>query len=311
MKKKLLIAMIAVLMLGLTACGEDKEKEDKKDKDEVVESVSDDKEKEEGTEDAEQVDGGSDDMVTKSGEYYIANTIEWGEEKDLTGLNLYCDKLTLPITVEQLNTYCAPFVYDDEYGYDTFYRENATSLDAIREEDYVFDSSTSLIQIGTQESWDEETNWTDYNEEYDCNITTIFLGDMTESGMTVSEALDGGYWYLEKYESIEDALCIGYEYSTEAEEVYSLIADKFGKPSYISVKSDWSEILTTNDNGSLIYTLVYERDDYTITISVWEMIDDGKLYSPQFSMLHYFSAPMWEDYKASDEMSDKVVIEIE
>ena len=311
MKKKLLIAMIAVLMLGLTACGEDKEKEDKKDKDEVVESVSDDKEKEEGTEDAEQVDGGSNDMVTKSGEYYIANTIEWGEEKDLTGLNLYCDKLTLPITVEQLNTYCAPFVYDDEYGYDTFYRENATSLDAIREEDYVFDSSTSLIQIGTQESWDEETNWTDYNEEYDCNITTIFLGDMTESGMTVSEALDGGHWYLEKYEYIEDALCIGYEYSTEAEEVYSLIADKFGKPSYISVKSDWSEILTTNDNGSLIYTLVYERDDYTITISVWEMIDDGKLYSPQFSMLHYFSAAMWENYKVSDEMADKVVIEIE
>ncbi len=311
MKKKLLIAITAVLMLGLTACGEEKEKEDKKDKDEVVESVSDDKDDEVLADDADTSEDTSDEMHSESGAYYLANTIEWGDEKDLTGLNLYCDKLTLPITVEQLNTYCAPFVYDDEYGYDTFYRENATSLDAIREEDYVFDSSTSLIEIGTQESWNEETNWTDYDEEYSCNITTIYLGDMTESGMTVSDALDGGHWYLERYESIEEALCIGYEYSTEAEDVYSLIVDKFGKPSYISVKKDWADTLTTNDNGSIIYTLVYEKDDYTITISVWEMIDDGKLYSPQFSMLHYFSAAMWENYKVSDEMADKVVVEIE
>lgn len=311
MKKKLLFAMTAVLMLGLTACGEEKDKQDKKDKDEVVESVSDDEEEKTTSDEADIEEEASDEMHSESGAYFYANTIEWGEEKDLTGLNLYCDKLVLPITVEQLDTYCAPFVYDDAYGYETFYRENATSLDAIREVDYVFDSNSSLIEIGTQESWDEETNWTDYNEEYDCNITTIYVGDMTESGITISDALDGGYWYLERYESVEEPLCIGYESGTNGEDVYALIADKFGKPSYISVKADWADILTSNANGSMIYTLVYERDEYTITIDVFEMINDGDLYAPQFSSLLYFSSAMWEDYKVSDDVADKIVVEIQ
>lgn len=316
MKKKLLLVLAAMLMFSLVACGDKKEKDETKDdkkEDTTVSTVA--KEDEEDTTEEVTEEATEEEMTTVSGVYYLFNSTDWGEEKDLTGLNLFGDKLTLPITLDDINANCAPFVYDDEYGYETFYRENAASLDDIHALDYVFDSSTSMMYALLQSSWDPDTNWTDYHDEWQCWANYLYIGDMKETGMTVAEAMDGGYWYLQRDDKFEYALGTSEENvkGMKAEEIYAYIAENFGKPSYVyfSKELDYEanmKALTTNDNGSFYYYLVYEREDYVITMGIFEMINDGKNYYPTFGTLCYFTPTQWEDYKAVEDIGDDNIL---
>lgn len=320
MKKKLLFAMTAVLMLGLTACGEEKEKEDKKDKDEVVESVSDDEVEEGGETTSEETieettEETSEEMYSESGAYYIANTIDWGEEKDLTDVTIFCDKITLPITLDELDAACAPYVYSaPHYGeYDEIYEnENAQSIFDIYAMPYTFTDSSNEVDISTQVQFDAnaEKPRTYYDEEYDCNIEDFIVDDYNCTGMTLTEAFDQGHWYMGTFAGVYDTFVID-DYADDEDLLYKIV-EKYGKPSYLyCYNPDNVDVLKNNANGSFIYNIVYEREDYSFNIGVFEMIYDGEYYQTTIQSLEYFPIAQWEEYKIKEGIDEDNIIMID
>lgn len=305
MKRKITFILTTALVLCLAGCGKDKKDDNTQAGVPVVETSQ-----EETSGEDTQTSG--DDMYTESGAYYLANTMDWGEEKDLTGVTLFCDKLTIPITTEKLDEVCSPYVVS-EWGGDSIDNINAANFDEIKAIDYSFSPGCGYINIGTQESYNPDSadsKWTYYNDEYNCNIKAIEISDTEESGITLNDAIDGGYWVLCRDDNISPALVL--DETGDSTDDYIAFIKKFGKPSYLYFY-DTSHIDTLNKNaeGSIAYFVVYEREDYAISMYVFEMINGGEHYNITLQYLKYHSAAEWEQYKQVEGINDSNIIRID
>lgn len=295
MRKRVLFVTM-MLAFGLTACGNNADNQSETS--EVVEDVSNEQKEDADSDSSDSADA-EEEVVLE----YMLNQSVWGEEKDLTGLPIFCDRLTLPITIEKIDSACAPYVYTGYSGDFEYDRVNATTLEEISNIEYTFIDDSFELEIDVQKSIDWKDDGTyeySYVDDYDCNLSEFAVDDLKETGMSVKDAINNGYWYMYRIDSLASMIEEIEQKSLGDVTEMDYFLYTYGRPSYAFYEErfyeDCSAIVPNNEEGKVRYTLVYEREEYAITIDVIEDILKGKHYVTLGSLTYYASG-YWNDYK--------------
>lgn len=279
-------------------------KDDKKEDNTTTEIVQTD-EKEENTEEVTettQVEENDSSVVETEKKFWL-NTVEWGEEKDLDGMTVFNDNLVMPITLESIDTMCAPY-----------YTNHIDNDDGQKKFDSIFD----IVTIDSAPTYQQDyvTIYMQEDLENDCGIFMIELYDYSGENITVNEIYENNWWYIESYgyEVSEDIIGVSIpDYEERGDiAIADAFVDKYGKPSYIlglistnmySYREDeagsdetFSDIANSN-GGGISYMLVYERDEYVLCVEINENLQgpaDEQDYTSSIYNVYYYTREYWD-----------------
>ena len=242
---------------------------------------------------------------TKSEKTFWINSVQLPEQNLNANFKLYNDKISLPINLENLDVCSAPY---------SFFPNglNQTNADTIQE----ILKSTTKIQDGGETKISTQTkfvdgSWKDYDEVPD-NIGWIYIKNYNETDSTTAECYNNGWWYITSQYNLDKVLGVDLtnneEYMENWDEspLLDMAIDKLGSPTYIRIYGD-SEDLKLND-GTIQYELVYEYEEYTITIIVMELImseNDSQMLT--VGGISYYTKECWEKDKNETAMSYEII----
>ncbi len=220
----------------------------------------------------------SDDIIDTStdeqtdGMTHWIKTAEWNEDAEGFTEFLYSEEYTLPISLEKLQIYDpARRVYADS-DYECFP-----------------DSS---------------------------NIEELYIVNYSSEDMTAQQCCDNNWWYLETYWSNKTA-----ELGIDMEQLSSdywddhyeaplldIVAEKYGAPSYILMSDAFKNNIDHND-GVLAYQLVYEYDEYVISLFIMDHImAEYDTHNVQLDGLYYYTPECWEKDMEKFPISEETTI---
>lgn len=256
------------------------------------------------TQDVEKSDGTSDEVIQETtGKTFWLNSIEWSKQNN--NIDLYNNKISLPIKLENLDVCSAPYSFWPD-------GVNQTNAETIQD---ILKSTTEInagreTQISTQRKY-VDGSWKDYDEVPD-NIESIYIKNYTEAVSTTAECYNNGWWYITNKYNLDDVLGVDLTNNTEYRKdwdespLLDMAIDKFGSPTYIGMLKNYSDNLKSNE-GMIIYDLVYEYNEYTITFSVSEMImSEYDSQTIKFGRITYYTKECWE--KEKNETADNIEI---
>ena len=238
-----------------------------------------------------------------TGKTFWINSMDWSKKSD--HIELFNDKISLPINLENLDVCSAPYSFFPN-GVDQ------TNADTIQE----ILKSTTKIQDGGETRISTQIKvvdgrWKDYDEVPD-NIDDIYIKNYNETDSTIAECYNNGWWYITSQYNLDKVLGVDLtnneEYMKNWDEspLLDMAIDKLGSPTYIRIYGD-SEDLKLND-GTIQYELVYEYEEYTITIIVMELImseNDSQMLT--VGGISYYTKECWEKDKNETAMSYEII----
>lgn len=238
-----------------------------------------------------------------TGKTFWINSMDWSKKSD--HIELFNDKISLPINLENLDVCSAPYSFFPN-GVDQ------TNADTIQE----ILKSTTKIQDGGETRISTQIKvvdgrWKDYDEVPD-NIDDIYIKNYNETDSTTAECYNNGWWYITSQYNLDKVLGVDLtnneEYMENWDEspLLDMAIDKLGSPTYIRIYGD-SEDLKLND-GTIQYELVYEYEEYTITIIVMELImseNDSQMLT--VGGISYYTKECWEKDKNETAMSYEII----
>lgn len=250
---------------------------------------------------SQQTSSDSDELV------FWLHTIDWGEEKDLTGITIFNGEFTTPINLEDFNgdERFEPFVCTQTY-------ESSYNLMELFDSDELIGDTS--IKFYTQCSYDEEDGtYFYYWEEYTCTAREIHLGNYTKENMSVREAYENNRFIVETHNDFFKEFNpdnVNVQTSDKAISVYDAVIDKYGRPSYIIAINDYYDetqdtfLSTYNRNdGDIGYSLVWEKEDFTLMLNMSESIDSDNGTHTMDSgigykgfIFAYISSELWPDF---------------
>ena len=222
------------------------------------------------------------------------NSIEMSKQNNV--IELYNDKVELPIKLENLDVCSAPY---------SFWPNGVNQTNAETIQDIL--KSTIEINAGRETKISTQTkyidgSWKDYDEVPD-NIEAIHIKNYTEEVLTIAECYNNGWWYITNLYKLEDVLGVDLtdntEYSKDLNEspLLDMAINKFGSPTYIRMSQNYNKNLKLNE-GTLVYDLVYEYSEYTIIFSVYELImSEYDYHIIKFNGITYYTKECWEKEK--------------
>lgn len=240
-----------------------------------------------------------DNVDTDTGKVFMncyLNDVNWGEEKDLTGLTLFSPDCTIPIDLEKIDQF-SPYYIDD-------YRASNAGFTATGE---LPTSFAEFIMGATGKTLSKYDSFDIYscNEDYeDFYGPNIHIQGYEEG--TLKDWFEDGYWYINEYTQNEhvDRKIVDIPMDTTDENLAQTILDKFGKPSYVRTDGigftdiSSSKRLTLDESATVAgYEFIYEREDYVLQIEIQE----GNYSTGHYAIsnqVHYFTKTMWDKYEA-------------
>ncbi|MDE6685830.1 MAG: RNA polymerase sigma factor [Lachnospiraceae bacterium] len=226
--------------------------------------------------------------------------VDWGEEKDLTGITLFNGECTAPIRLDDFDgdEHLAP--YHGSYD-DNLYSDNLTEL---------FESDQPLEYF--------ERFYPQYHNDETATIDAIYLVNYSGSVENVSlrQAYENNWFYITTYDRFIDEFnfdnrdFIAYN---KNDTIFNAMIDKYGRPSYVMAydpsyldesKESFLETFEKND-GSIEYYLVWEKKNFVLLLGLWEDIRVDEKRHTMFPMylsgidgyLIYISAEAWPYFK--------------
>ncbi|MDE6742389.1 MAG: sigma-70 family RNA polymerase sigma factor [Lachnospiraceae bacterium] len=253
--------------------------------------------------DDQQISSNSDELV------FWLHTVEWGEEKDLTGITLFNGECTTPISLDDFdgNECLGPYLCN----------ENDVSSYNLTE---LFDPNQLLelrsINFIPQCSYDKENQtYIYYNEEYDSAISAIRLCNYTDpydENITYRKAYENNWFYIISNDKFIDEFNIDHKrvFSDQSFGTFDALIDKYGRPSYLIAanpsyfdesEDSFLEMYNKND-GTISYTLVWEKEDFVLVLNLAESIErdknmhtmDWNAYTSYF--FAYVTPEIWPDF---------------
>ncbi|MDE6686781.1 MAG: RNA polymerase sigma factor [Lachnospiraceae bacterium] len=258
----------------------------------------------------QQISSNSDELV------FWLHTVEWGEEKDLTGITIFNGEFTTPIHLEDFNgdERFEPFVCTQTY-------ESSYNLMELFDSDELIGDTS--ITFYTQCSYDEEDGtYFYYMDEYACTAREIHLGNYTGEYMSVREAYENNRFIVETHKDFFKEFNpdnINVQTSEKAFSVYDAVIDKYGRPSYIIAINDYYDetqdtfLSTYNKNdGDIGYSLVWEKEDFTLMLNMSESIDnDNGIHTMDSGIGYkgfifaYVTPELWPDFISNSYFSSE------
>ncbi len=237
------------------------------------------------------------------------HTVDWGEEKDLTGITIFNGEFTTPINLEDFNgdERFEPFLCTRTY-------ESSYNLMELFDSDELI-GDTSIV-FYTQCSYDEEDGTCFYHlEEHERSTAReIDLGNYTGEYMSVREAYENNRFIVETHNDFFKEFNpdnVNVQTSEKAISIYDAVIDKYGRPSYIiAIKTDYYDetkdtfLDTYNKNdGDIGYSLIWEKEDFTLMLNMSESIDSDNGTHTMDSgigykgfIFAYISSELWPDF---------------
>ena len=237
--------------------------------------------------------------------------VDWGEEKDLTGITLFNGECTAPIRLEDFDgdEHLAPYYGSND---DTLYSDNLTEL-------FESDQLIDFLEIRFYPQYhNDESNqtYTEPDQESPATIETIYLFDYSGSGGHVSlrQAYENNWFYITAHEEFIDEFNIdnrNFLAGDENDAIFDAMIDKYGRPSYV-IACDPSYVDESNEtfletfeknDGRIEYGLVWEKKDFVLILPLWEdicvdekryIMYEGAACGDDFI---YISAEAWPYYK--------------
>ena len=241
----------------------------------------------------------ADDSDTNTGKVFMncyLNDVNWGEEKDLTGLTLFSPDCTLPIDLEKIDQF-SPYYIDDYRASNAGY----TASDELPTSFAEFITGATGKTLSKYDFFDIYSCNEDYEDFFGPNIHI----HKYEEG-TLKDWFEDGYWYINEYtlNDYVDRKIVDIPMDTTDENLVQTILDKFGKPSYVRTDGigftdiSSSKKLTLDESATVAYyQFIYEREDYVLQISIREGNYNTGHYA-QSNQVHYFTKTMWDKYEA-------------
>ena len=246
------------------------------------------------TQDIEESDGTSDEVIPETtGKTFWLNSIEWSKQNN--NINLYNDKISLPIKLENLDVCSAPY---------SFWPNGLNQTNAETIQDIL--KSTTKIKAGSETEIATQTkfvdgSWKDYDEVPD-NIERIHIKNYTKEASTTAECYNNGWWYITNQNNFANAL--GLDLTTnntvgikawDKTPLLDMAVNKLGAPTYIRILKSTSKNLELNEDA-IMYDLVYEYNEYVIILPVTESIQSEKdIQTLSLAGLTYYTKECWEE----------------
>ena len=256
------------------------------------------------TQNEKENDSTSDEIIQDTtGKTFWLNSIKWSKQNN--NIDLYNNKISLPIRLENLDICSAPYSFWPD-------GVNQTNAETIQD---ILKSTTKInagreTKISTQRKF-VDGSWRDYDEVPD-NIESIYIKNYTEAVSTTAECYNNGWWYITNQYNLDDVLGVDLTNNTEYRKdwdespLLDMAVNKFGAPTYINMFKTYSENLKLNE-GMIIYDLVYEYSEYTITLTVSEMImSEYDSQTIKFGGITYYTKECWE--KEKNEIDNNIEI---
>lgn len=256
------------------------------------------------TQNEKENDSTSDEIIQDTtGKTFWLNSIKWSKQNN--NIDLYNNKISLPIRLENLDICSAPYSFWPD-------GVNQTNAETIQD---ILKSTTKInagreTKISTQRKF-VDGSWKDYDEVPD-NIESIYIKNYTEAVSTTAECYNNGWWYITNQYNLDDVLGVDLTNNTEYRKdwdespLLDMAVNKFGAPTYINMFKTYSENLKLNE-GMIIYDLVYEYSEYTITLTVSEMImSEYDSQTIKFGGITYYTKECWE--KEKNEIDNNIEI---
>ena len=222
------------------------------------------------------------------------HTADWGEEKDLAGITLFNGECTAPINLddfdgdEHLGPYC--ITWKNSNGYDFADSYNFTEL--LTDELIMY--STMHCDIATQRIH-EDYQYVTVDHGKEAAIEYIRLENYSGEDMPLRQTYENNWFSIvansnflmefgaDMYELTEEEY-----YTNYAKVQLEAVIDKYGRPSYLIYDRDSFLENYENNSDYIVYTLVWEKEDFVITLEVCEAIfNDTTGYCLQAEHLLY------------------------
>lgn len=212
------------------------------------------------------------------------------ETKQLS--QLYGDLITMPIKLTDFEGKCDYF----EYGYNKE-ANKISDIDIILTRNYDY---TKVKLRNYDKTWFEEISWFE-------------IKNLTKEDKSTQECIENGWWYTDDID-IDEALNIDMskidEYNPGKDErtLLEAVIEKMGAPTYVYLQSGYIDTMKEKD-GSILYSLVYEFEEYTLELPVSEMIlAEYDMYECDTADYETFYYPKqyWENEKSQWDVIDTI-----
>ncbi|MDE6714580.1 MAG: sigma-70 family RNA polymerase sigma factor, partial [Lachnospiraceae bacterium] len=205
--------------------------------------------------------------------------VDWGEEKDLTGITLFNGECTAPIHLEDFDgdEHLAPYC-GGGYNVITYSDKLTDLLDSNQPIEY------SEIRFYPQCTYDEvNQTYIELGDESPSTISTIYLFDYSGEHISFRQAYENNWFYITAHDdfinefNFDDRAFLA---GDENDAIFDAMIDKYGRPSYVMAYDpsylDESEetFLETfeKNNGTIEYHLVWEKNDFVLVLPLREDI---------------------------------------
>ena len=204
------------------------------------------------------------------------HTADWGEEKDLTGITLFNGECTVPISLDDFdeNELSAPYYVSEIIGNDVVHIDSYNLTELLTDEITIrpYHNSSDIKTQRSQEGEviNGEESAIEYIKLYNFSRETISLRQAYENNWFTIES-DNNY-LIEFSANVPDELTEEEYYTDYAKVQMEAIIDKYGRPSYLISAYDPFLENYENNSGYILYTLVWEKEDFVLTLDVCEAI---------------------------------------
>lgn len=204
------------------------------------------------------------------------------ETKQLS--QLYGDLISIPIKLTDFEGKCDYF----EYGYNREAKKIG-DIDIIltRTDDY-----TTVKLRNYDKTWFEEISWFE-------------IKNLTKEDKSTQECIENGWWYTDQID-IDEALDIDmskndeYKPGKDERALMEAVIEKMGAPTYVYLQSSCVDTMKEKD-GVILYSLVYEFEEYTLELPVSEIIlaeyDVYECNTADYET-YYYPKQYWEKEKS-------------
>ena len=242
------------------------------------------------------------------------HTADWGEEKDLTGITLFNGECTAPIRLEDfdgdehLGPYHVGHYQPIDDSYETFWdAESSYNLTELLTDQRLLRGIEDTITP----QQDEEGKTHNYEDE--SSIYTINLCNYSEERDVSYRQIYENNWFFIKADGLAILEFGGTSRNMSTADYHDLHAildamiDKFGRPSYLISCDDTFLENYENNLEDIIYILVWEQEDFVITMKVMEaFFSDTGHYNNALEQIRTYTE---NDYGMSlDTLGDLVYI---
>ena len=223
------------------------------------------------------------------------HTADWGEEKDLTGITLFNGECTAPIRLdafdgdEHLGPYFIGRSLYNDFNEPVWDAESSYNLTELLTDQRFFRMKEENITPQRDEEGKTHSN------EDESSIYQINLCNYSGEDISFKQAYENNWFFIEA-----DGLAIlefgGTSRNMSTADYHDLHAildamiDKFGRPSYLISCDDTFLENYENNLEDIIYILVWEQEDFVITMKVCEaFFSDTGHYNNALEQVHTYT----------------------